>query len=505
MNDDSETHLNNSLEKIASGASIGFIGLVVGMVFGYLSRMILARFLGPSEYGLISIGFTVLTIAVMFSWAGLPVGVERYVSFFKGKEDNARIKGTIVSALKINTLLSITIALIIFAGARWISVNIFHEPALIPILRIFSIAIPFHVVADDMLAAIIGFQNMKYKVYVEHIFKNGFKLILIVSFLLVGFGITGATWGWVISIICMPFLAFYIFNSKIFPKFTSVKSIPIDKELFSYSWPLLFSGVLQTLMIVMDTFMLGYLSTSSSVGIYNAAQPTANLIPIVLLSFGTIFTPIASELYARDKIDVLKNTYTIVTKWILIFVLPAFLLMSLFSTNILRILFGEEYISGNIALIILAFGYFITSIVGPTTKVLQIYGWTRIFMICAIVGLVINIVLNAFLIPIYGVSGAAIATSVSVALTSILQLFFIYYLTKLYPFKLSYVKPILASIVSISIIYALVKWAGDISLVKLVILSMLFISIYYILLRTLNVFEKEDEAIIELMKNKVGY
>mgnify|MGYP000330093392 CR=1 FL=1 len=99
---DGKKHLDGSLRKIAKGAGVTFIGSLVGLVFGYLSRIIIARLLGAEDYGLISLGFAGMSIAATFSLIGLPVGVKRYVSYYKGMDDIGRIKGTILSAIKIS-------------------------------------------------------------------------------------------------------------------------------------------------------------------------------------------------------------------------------------------------------------------------------------------------------------------------------------------------------------------------------------------------------------------
>jgi len=86
--------------------------------------------------------------------------------------------------------------------------------------------------------------SMRYNVYAQYIFQEPLKLAAIVVLLLLGFGVLGAAWGWVLAIIAMPFLAFYFLEKKIFPIFkTKVKAISVDKELFSFSFPLLFAGI----------------------------------------------------------------------------------------------------------------------------------------------------------------------------------------------------------------------------------------------------------------------
>jgi len=85
---------------------------------------------------------------------------------------------------------------------------------------------------------------MRYSVYVQYIFQEPLKLAAIVVLLLLGFGVLGAAWDWVLAIIVMPFLAFYFLEKKVFPVIkTKVKTISMDKELFAFSFPLLFAGI----------------------------------------------------------------------------------------------------------------------------------------------------------------------------------------------------------------------------------------------------------------------
>ena len=136
-------HLNESLRTIAKGAGIGFAGAMFGTVVGYLSRMVIARYLGPEDYGLISLGFAAMMIAVTLSLMGLNSGVQRYVAYYRGKGDEGRIKGTVISALKITVPMSLFFMGVVFFGADWISAHIFHKANLTPVLMIFAIGVPF--------------------------------------------------------------------------------------------------------------------------------------------------------------------------------------------------------------------------------------------------------------------------------------------------------------------------------------------------------------------------
>ncbi len=502
---DEESHLNESLRKIAKGAGIGITGTFFGTALGYLSRMVIARFLGPEDYGFVSLGFVVMTIAATLSLAGFNAGVQRYVSFYKGKDDDGRIKGTILGALKISFPLSLVLSFIIFFYADWISINVFHEPNLTRILRIFTIGVPFWVLTTIFNSGTIGFQEIKYKVYTAFLFKDTFKLIAIVSLLVLGYGVIGAAVGWVLAIIGTAFLAFYFLEKKVFPILHSkVKAISMNKELFLFSFPLIFAGLAALITSYTDTLMLGYFCSFSEVGIYNAAMPTASLLLMSGGAFGVIFMPVVSELYARGRESDLRSTYSSVTKWIFAITLPAFLLMTFFSDSILGIMFGSEYIVGATALRILAFGYFITSLFGLASSLLQSYGRTKIIMGCSFIGASVNFILNFLLIPIYGVTGAAIATGASLALLGLLYLFFIYRIGRVQPFKLSYVKPLFASLIAVSVVYVITKYVVGVSLLSLAGMFFVFLILYFFLLLVFKSFEEDDLMIMRAIDERLG-
>jgi O-antigen/teichoic acid export membrane protein len=500
-----ESYLDVSLRKIAKGAGIGFTGTFIGTALGYFSRMIIARFLGASDYGLISLGFAAMSIAAALSLVGYSTGIQRYISFYKGKGDEGRIKGTIFSTLKICFPLSLIFTLLIFFYADWISIHIFHSPELTPVLRIFTIGVPFWVLATIFNSGSVGFQEIKYQVYTTFIFKDTFKLIAIVTFLVLGYEVIGASVGWVLGIIGMSFLAFYFLEKKVFPILnTKVKAISVDKELFFFSFPLIFAGLAGLITGWTDTLMLGYFRTPSEVGIYNVAMPTASLLGIVLSAFGIIFMPVVTELYARSRIEDLRNAYSSVTKWIFAVVLPGFLLMSLFSTSLIRIMFGAEYIEGATALSILAFSYFVAALVGLGASLLATYGRTKIVMGCSFVGAGSNVLFNFLLIPIYGINGAAIATGSSVVMMSILYLFFVYRIARMQPFREGYVKPLFASVIAVSVVYAITKYVVGVSLFSLATMFFVFLFLYFFLLLIFKSFEEDDLMIMRAIDQRLG-
>jgi len=500
-----EEHLNESLRTIAKGTGVGFAGAMFGTVVGYLSRMVIARLLGPDDYGLISLGFAGLMIATTLSLMGFNSGMGRYIAYYRGKEDEARIKGTIISALKVTVPMSFFFMILFFFGADWISIHVFHENDLTPVLMIFAIGIPFWTLTTIFVSISIAFQQIQYHVYTMYIFKDTFKLIAIVILILLGYGVIGAAVGWILAAIGMAVLSFYFVEKNVFPILRStVKSISTAKELFYFSYPLIFVGVSDLVTGWTDTFMLGYFCTATEVGIYNAALPTSKLLAVVLSPIGMIFGPVIVGLYAKNRLDELRKTYSSVAKWIFTIVFPGFLLMVLFSERIINILFGVEYVSGSTALGILAFGVLITAMVGPAASVIGAYGKTKIIMWCSFFGASVNVVLNLVLIPVYGMNGAAVATGFSLALITVLHLIFAYRIGGVQPFRWSYVKPLFAAVIAVAVVYGITQYVIGVSLISLVVMLFVFGLLYFVLLLVMKGFDEADLVVMRAIDQRLG-
>ncbi|NOR77869.1 MAG: oligosaccharide flippase family protein [Methanophagales archaeon] len=69
---------------IAKGTGIIFIGTIIGMLLGFVSRIIIVRYTTQTEYGIFSLALVLLNIFAMISTLGLQSGVTRQIAYFRG-------------------------------------------------------------------------------------------------------------------------------------------------------------------------------------------------------------------------------------------------------------------------------------------------------------------------------------------------------------------------------------------------------------------------------------
>ncbi|MGB2842099.1 MAG: oligosaccharide flippase family protein [Halobacteriota archaeon] len=77
--------VNQSLQKIAKGTGIVFTGTIIGMLLGFVGRVIIVRFTTQTEYGIYCRALVVISIFVTIATLGLNEGSTRYIAYHRGE------------------------------------------------------------------------------------------------------------------------------------------------------------------------------------------------------------------------------------------------------------------------------------------------------------------------------------------------------------------------------------------------------------------------------------
>lgn len=410
-----------ALNALAKGAGVTAIAMIASKFLSYLYRITIARFVGPDAYGQLSLALMVVGIGGTLSLLALNNGILKFIPEFRASNDKSKIRGIVLSSLYITVPTSLIITLSIFFGAEFIAIEIFESPELVPLLKIMSVTPFFSTLSSIFFDVTKAYNKIIYKAGTVRILQNMIQLAVTVALVILGYDVIGAAWGWITGLIVAAILGFYFMEKKIGPiLFSNVKPEYQYQKLLRFSTPLLLSGIITSVMGWADTGFLGYYMSDTEVGLYNAALPTALLIILPHKAIGSLALPSLSELNQRDR-DSAEDALQTATYWVFSLVFPTFLIMTLFSEQVLYILFGAEYRTASLALSILAVGYLFDAFVGRVGSFLQSTGHTKYILYNNSALIILNIVLNIALIPIYGLIGAAIATTTSMIASNVLM------------------------------------------------------------------------------------
>jgi len=499
--------LDDSLRKIARGTGIALVGVTSGLLFNLVTRIIVARYGLQANYGIFSLALAILTFATILTGLGLYQGTTRYIAYFRGKEDTAKIHSTISTSIKISSITSIIFAFAIFLTAETIASRVFHSAELALPLKLFAAGIPFLTLMQVLVAIFRGFDRIESQVIFQFFMLNALFLIILIAAIAIHLPFIAALYGYLATLV-ITFITLAIYTTRKLPELTgsmgTKNTEPITKKLLLFSLPLMGVTMLRMVITWTDTIMLGYFKTPEIVGLYNAAHPLARSISVPLTALVLIYTPITTGLYSRNLLPELKRNYKISTKWLMFIILPIFLVIFLFPEPVLNLLFGASYIPAANALRILSFGLIISNLLGPNAATLTATGHPRFLMWATLTAAILNIVLNILLIPPLGIVGAAIASAISLILANIIRTAKLYLLYRAQPLSKKLLKPIIICVPLAFLIQAIAQHFLPISWWMLVILFTLYYGIYALATLFTKSFDQEDIAVLLAMEKRSG-
>lgn len=184
--------------------------------------------------------------------------------------------------------------------------------------------------------------------------------------------------------------------------------------------PLMLAGVLHAVMAGTDVLMLNAIAGDAAAGIYHIASRAALVLGLVLSAVNTVLGPRMAALAAAGDRDGLSRVAATSARSLAIPVLLATPLVAAGAPAALATLCGPAFAAGGPALSLLWLGQFVNLACGPVAVVLNLHDRARVALRAVAIGAAANVTLNALLIPVYGLPGAAAATALGTTLWNVL-------------------------------------------------------------------------------------
>lgn len=485
---------------MAMGGLIALVSLIGSSVMGFVIRMILARSLTPADYGLFFGIITFLGLFSIFHDLGLTSALGKFIPQFRTEGDYDRVRSSILTSLTIESFVVMVFVLMFVVLSGWLSLVYFDSPIAQTIIMVLCIWFSFGMLNAMFKKIFRGFRDIL-SLGVAKLLNKGFILIpIVLAVVIFDAGITGVAWSYSIGAVFAAGLFMLLLkrrHSKLISGSWNL-DFPLGKKLLIFGLPLWLAGLTAVIMKKIDTLMIMAFYPSEVVGLYEVAKPIVGVIPFLGVAIAKPLLPMISELQTEKKLDKVKTTLQILTKYsVILVILAAFLLLG-FMEPIIRIVFTTEYLAAASAARILTIGmsfYVGIYLLGST---LVGMGDRYVIIVSKILPLVFNVAANFILIPLIGIEGAAISTTISIFLMLVIR----YKLMKdrvihfPFPYKTAF-KALLGGGISLGIIWILQSLLSPLKLFEIVSIAIL-ISIFYSLwiLKT-RAIDEQDLKLIE--------
>ncbi len=494
-----------ALKLLAKSSFIVLLGVFSSKLFTFLYKFIVARNFGKETYGLFSLSVIIMSIGIMLATLGIQEGISRYIPLYRGKHEMRKISYLLRNSLFTLALSGILVGILLFFLKTIIATRLYHEPLLIPYLSAFSFLIPLTVILYVLLATFRGFEKIGWYSFFNNIVQNFTRLALLIIFIILGWS-NAIILSYVLAT-CVTLVLAYVVLRRVIPDIfvrpllTQEVRSTIRREIFTYSWPLMFFGIIAYVFTWTDSLIIAYYKGVGEVGLYNAAVPLATLLLFIPDIFVQLFFPLITRHYAHKEHDLIKELSKQVEKWIFALNVPIFLIALIFPGAFIKLFFGSEFLVAASALRMLAIGNLFISLIIVPSSLLAMVGKSKVILTNMIILGIVNIVLNLLLVPKYGLNGAAFATMVSSILLSILYFIQVQRYLSFVPLRKKMLMIALAPLLPFLILLA-VKNFFSITAPIVLLLGSFFVLLYFMCILLFKALDKNDLLIITTIKNK---
>jgi O-antigen/teichoic acid export membrane protein len=383
----------------ARDVSITFVAKVAVVLIGFASSIITARYLGPEGRGILVVLMTIAGIASHFGNFGLHASNTYFVA-----QDRKRLHRIVGNSFWLSLVGGSVIGCIAF-GVLYSNQGLITGIPL-PLLIVALLSVPFTLLFMLEQNILLGIQKIKDYNLFE--FAKQLMTFLVVAALLIllGQGVSA-----VIATTTFFAIVFGLFLMKDLQSRGSTYfgfDLALFKQMLRYGLKAYLAALFAFLVIRFDMLMVNYFLSAREAGVYSVTVQIVDLLYMLPVVIGMILFP---------KVSGMKEgswEFTRKVAWVttgLMFVIC--FIAALLARPFIVFLYGDAFSGAVGALYWLLPGVFFLSINTIYMNFFAGKGMPLIVIISPFIALVLNIILNIYLIPILGINGAALVSSIA--------------------------------------------------------------------------------------------
>ena len=408
------------------------IATYFGFAIGALNTLFLfTYFLSKSEYGLVSYVTSTATILSPLIAFGVHNTLIRYYTAYQDKKEQARF-----------SLMLCFLPLLIIVPATFIGVSCYEEIA--QWLSAKNEEVRPYVLLIFLTSVVMAYFEMAYawaRVQLKTVFGNFLKevfhrigvMLLLLAIYLEWIDFQQLMWGvflvYALRMLLIFAFAFYTHRPQL------AWGLPTNKkDVFLYSLFVILSGSVASVLMDIDKFMLNQYLPIGEIAVYNVAIFTATVIAIPYRSMYQIVSPMTAQFMNQNKSKELSDLYkrSTVNTYFVSMVICVLIIVN--AQQYYALLPNKDYSTGLAVLMIISVVKLLDALVGFSNAVLLNSPYYRTVLFLGVFLVIGTILMNMWLIPLYGIKGAGLATLLAFTSYNLLKSGFVYRKYGLQPF-----------------------------------------------------------------------
>jgi O-antigen/teichoic acid export membrane protein len=365
-----------------------------------MAFVLLARFFGPEYLGILSIVQAISALIVAF----VTLGLDKFI--IKGMMENEKLRNQIATSATFVRFIgwifySILLLGLVYYFKKDVEILKLAILEILTVLFINVVVVRYLLEAEEFAAdlaitlaisRLAGMAYLAFAVYYDFTFFEACIFLPLQSF---------------VRLILIYLIAIYRLRFK----WCSVDVVWI-KVNTRRAFPIMLSSMLFPVFLQADVLMLSYYEGANSVGLYSAPMKIIGQAGFIGVALMSALFPYMSYMYEQDK-EKFKKIVTVASQFIFLMSIIIAGGLLLFSGVIIDLTFGEQYADSKNTMSILSVIVFFLISSKLYSALLIIHGFEKYELIKSLLAVLLNIVLNYFFIPAWGIEGAALASLIS--------------------------------------------------------------------------------------------
>jgi len=409
---------------------------IIATFSSLIVSIFVSRFYGANMLGTLAIINASFMIFSIFTLAGTNTSIIRLIPEYISKFSTSSAFKLFNKTQTIVIIASVCMSLVIAFYSDSIAVHIYHKPNLSSFFLVAAWFIVFRSLMDLYTQAIRGLGNIKAFSIMQLV--PSVSMLLVLSGLTLVYNNKGNPVYAQISAWVLTALIGYVIVIIGFKERMDIHDVfvPVSyRQIVAISSPMMMTTSIHFIISQTGIVLLGIFRNEADVGYYSIALKLSTLTVFALYAINSMAAPKFSELYANGRIDELFLLAQKSSKLIFFVTVPILFFLIIFGKPLISIAFGNEFTQAYLVLVLLVIGQFVSSAAGSTGYFMNMTGNQIVFRNIMIFTGIFNILFSLFFIRLLGIYGAAIASTLSLALWNIWVLL---YLKKRYGKTLCY-------------------------------------------------------------------
>jgi len=402
--------MSNSLTSKVGYISLGkFLASLSSLIAG----AILSRYLAKDTYGT----YRQLWLVYSILYPLIALGIPTSVNYFIPQLQNEERKTFNTQTFTILTIGGAILSAVFFFGAPLIA-EIFHNPALVPVARLFAL-IPI------LTLPTLYYQNL-FICLDRPILVAGLsaglafgRLVAVGTPVIMGYGLNGVLIGLLVFSFAQLFIVAYLMFRPFGLRLGGWEFGLLAKQ-FRYAFPIGIASIVGTLTKQLDKLVISSFFVASQYAVYSNGAIEIPLIGIITGSVTAVLMPEFVRLNTDGKSDGLVALWHSAIRKVALIILPVMIFLLIYAPEFLTLLFSSKYAES--ATIFRVYLLALPNRVTTFGTILLSIGLSRLVMRYSLYALVLNVGLNYLLVKTVGFIGPVIGTVIAIYFIAYLQL-----------------------------------------------------------------------------------